>query len=178
MQRPSSVQLCDRWLIMQREIRRTAIQLCYIAVFSGTCILFARSNPTCLQNAADAFSILYSAQVSRQYSMDRSNIINLPLEWYLQVSQWSKKSLPSDGEIIFLRISLLTALHGLRNIINTSLIRQEGVFFVVVVRLLFVCFQYHLKSWLYFESIMPYLTLVGVLSLLGNMFEAVKLTVC
>lgn len=129
MQRPSSVQLCDRWLIMQREIRRTAIQLCYIAVFSGTCILFARSNPTCLQNVADAFSILYSAQVSRQYSMDRSNIINLPLEWYLQVSQWSKKSLPSDGEIIFLRISLLTALHGLRNIINTSLIRQEGVFF-------------------------------------------------
>lgn len=92
------------------------------------------------------------------------------------MSQWSKKSLPSDGEIIFLRISLLTALHGLRNIINTSLIRQEGFFFVV--RLLFVCFQYHLKSWLYFESIMPYLTLVGVLSLLGNMFEAVKLTVC
>lgn len=51
-------------------------------------------------------------------------------------------------------------------------------FVVVVVGLLFVCFQYHLKSWLYFESIMPYLTLVGVLSLLGNMFEAVKLTVC
>lgn len=147
MQRPSSVQFCDRWLIMQREIRRTTIQLCYIAVFSGTCILFARSNPTCLQNVADAFSILYSAQVSRQYSMDCSHIINLPLEWYLLVSQWSKKSLPSDGEIIFLRISLLTALHGLRNIINTSLIMQEGFFGLFVVCLLSIPFEVLAVLW-------------------------------